>query len=64
MNVRADLDRCIGSGMCTTFAPQVFQLSDDGTHVVLLVEDVPPDLEAAVDDAVASCPVEALSTED
>lgn len=62
MKVRVDLDLCIGSGMCTTYVPQLFELAQDGTHVVLLDENVPEELESAVDDAVACCPVEAIST--
>jgi ferredoxin len=63
MKVRVDLDRCIGSGMCTTYAPQLFELVEDGTHVRLLADEVPEGLETVVEDAVACCPVEAISTD-
>jgi ferredoxin len=63
MKVRVDLDRCIGSGMCTTYVPQLFELAKDGTHVIVLDENVPEGLENAVEDAIACCPVEAISAD-
>ena len=63
MKIRVDLDRCIGSGMCTTYAPTIFELAEDGTHVRVLGDVVPKELEAVVEDAIACCPVEAISTE-
>ena len=61
MRVEVDWDRCIGSGMCTTIAPALFDLDDDGAMIV--VKDTPgPDEERSLQDAVACCPVNALST--
>ena len=48
--------------MCTSFAPEVFELADDGT-LLLLVESPSEELMDAVEGAVDSCPVEALSIE-
>ena len=60
MKVVVDWDRCIGSGMCTTIAPALFDLDDDGGMIV--VKDTPgPDEEKSLLDAVACCPVNALS---
>ena len=42
MKIQVDFDTCIGSGMCTTYVPQVFQLSEDGTRVVVLQEEKRP----------------------
>ncbi len=64
MRIQVDFDLCIGSGMCTTYVPQLFQLNDDGTRVVVLQEDVPAGLEPATEDAIACCPVEAISAAD
>lgn len=62
MRVVVDWDRCIGSGMCTTIAPALFDLDDDGAMIV--VKERPgPDEERSLADAVACCPVNALSTE-
>ena len=63
MKVNVDLDKCIGSGMCTTSAPQLFELVEDGTHVRLLADEVPQELELVLEDAIACCPTEALSAE-
>jgi ferredoxin len=60
MRVHVDMEKCIGSGMCTGFAPDVFELDDAGT-LRLLAETVPAHAEPAVGDAVACCPVEAIS---
>jgi ferredoxin len=61
MKVEADLDLCIGAGMCALTAPGVFdQRATDG-RVVVLVEH--PEGEDAEDArrAVAICPSGALS---
>lgn len=60
MRVQVDRDACIGSGMCTTRAPQVFVLGEDEKALVL-TEAVPEGLESAVEDAEACCPVEAIT---
>ncbi len=36
MRVTVDLEKCIGSGMCTTYVPQVFQLAADGSYAIVL----------------------------
>jgi ferredoxin len=59
MRVLADTDQCIGSGMCASCAPAVFELGGDG--VVRLLEAHPPASELpGVREAVALCPVQAL----
>ena len=55
MKVEIDADICGGFGTCVGKAPTVFELTDDGYAVVLL-PDVPEELEAAVQEAVALCP--------
>ena len=58
--VDVDMKKCICSGMCTTIAPGVFRLDDDGKLVVLRRNPFVDEI-AAVKDAVACCPVEAIS---
>ena len=59
MRVFVDLDRCEGHGMCVLAAPEVFDLDDEG---LLHYDPAPPEeLRAAVQDAVRSCPVAAIS---
>ena len=43
MRVAANRDVCIGAGLCMLNAPAVFDQDDDGI-VVVLTEDVPPEV--------------------
>jgi ferredoxin len=58
--VKVDWDRCVGSGMCLTTAPSVFDLDDDGNMLLLHGDELTPDEVDPVRDAVACCPAEAL----
>lgn len=62
MRIVVDMERCIGSGMCTTLAPEQFELDDAGELHVRSAA-VPVDMEAAVREAVVCCPVGALAVE-
>jgi ferredoxin len=58
-----DPDLCIGCGLCEDICPEVFQLWDDGlAHVI--AENPDPELLADIQDAIASCPVEAISLQE
>ncbi|MEH3133664.1 MAG: ferredoxin [Mycolicibacterium neoaurum] len=59
MKVEVDEDRCAGHGMCLTLCPEVFDLSDDGWAVAAPGE-VPTEHEAAVEEAIACCPENAI----
>jgi ferredoxin len=63
MKAIVDRGKCIGAGMCTTIAPSLFELDNEGALVVLS-EQPATDEERALLDAVACCPVSALSTTD
>jgi ferredoxin len=63
MRVQLDLDRCQGYGNCVVAAPEVFDLADDGT-AVLLEAAPPPERAAAVRRAAALCPAQAILVED
>jgi ferredoxin len=54
-------DLCIGCGACTGICPEVFSFDDDGKAVAA---EVPAGAEAAVDEAAAGCPVQAIEVED
>ena len=61
MKVEADLDTCIGAGVCVLTSPEVFdQDAEDGT-VRVIVDLVPTDLERDVREAVDLCPAAALT---
>ena len=52
-------DNCIGCGACAAICPDVFDLNADGLAENIL-GDVPAELEADADTAMASCPVGAI----
>ena len=58
--VQVDRERCVGSGVCESLAPEVFEVDDDG---LLVVHREEPDDEQLDDvrDAVQSCPARALA---
>jgi len=59
MRIVHDATRCCSSGMCESFAPDVFEVDDDGALQVL--DPTPPEEQRGpVEMAVASCPTEAL----
>jgi ferredoxin len=60
MRIVVDRDKCTGLGMCEAEAPDLFEVQDDGSLVVL--EEKPAeDKRAELEAAVESCPTEALS---
>ncbi len=62
MRITHDDQKCCSSGMCESFAPNVFEIDDDGALQVL--QSSPEESErGAVEMAVASCPTNALSVE-
>jgi ferredoxin len=61
MKVIADLDVCIGAGVCVLTAPDVFDQGADDGLVRVLVEEVSADEERLVREAVDLCPSAALS---
>ena len=63
MKLKADFDLCEANALCVAVAPDVFELDDDD-YLVLLTDDVTPENEARVRQAVASCPRAALSLGD
>jgi ferredoxin len=61
MRIELDTDLCQAYGNCLLAAPDVFELTD-ATPVVVVLQDEPDEnLRAAVEEAVQSCPVQALT---
>jgi ferredoxin len=58
MRVSVDGERCVGSGQCVDFAPQVFRQSEEGVSQV--IGQPSAEQEAAVREAWDSCPVLAI----
>jgi ferredoxin len=63
MKVRVDPGSCAGFGACLGLCPKVFKLHDDG-YTVVLVDEVPAELEDAVRQAAGQCPANAISVSD
>lgn len=59
--IELDHTTCIVSGMCASVAPDLFQVADDNSEIMVLQPTVPDEL---LDDAVNAevcCPVEAIT---
>jgi ferredoxin len=61
MRVTLDETKCQAYGNCMLTAPDVFDLGDEDAFVRILQERPAPELRAVVEEAVRSCPVEALT---
>jgi ferredoxin len=61
MRVRVDLDVCQGHGVCHMSAPEVYELDPEDGHSIVMVDPVPPELEADAQLGVDSCPERAIS---
>jgi ferredoxin len=59
MRVTVDEDLCTGHGRCYALGPEVFAPDDRG-HCMLLVEEVPPELEDQARAGEANCPERAI----
>jgi ferredoxin len=60
MRIVVDVSRCCGLGMCEAEAPDLFEVRTDGSLTVR--NDRPGEgRRAAVEEAVAVCPTQALS---
>ncbi len=59
MRVSVDDDLCGGHGVCTVLCPEVFVLEDAG-YARAVVQEVPPEHEAAVREAEIRCPTRAI----
>lgn len=60
MRVRVSEDICQGHTLCATAAPQVFGLREEDGHAVVLMTDVPPELEESAKRAALGCPEQAI----
>ena len=58
--IEVDWGLCESNGVCMGIIPEVFRLEDDDTLTILL-EDVTPENEAQVREAVRQCPRQAIS---
>nr|WP_026918456.1 ferredoxin [Gordonia shandongensis] len=59
MRIIVDHDKCTGLGICESIAEEYFEVADDGA-LHLLQEQIDPADTERIDDAVRSCPTQAL----
>lgn len=62
MRVEVDFDLCEENAVCMGLAPTVFDLQEDGLHV--LQEEPGEQLRGRVQDAERMCPVRAITVRD
>lgn len=55
MVVKVDREKCIGCGTCAAICPEGFELDDEGKAKVKNSK------AKCIDEAISSCPVEAIS---
>ncbi|MGI0130770.1 MAG: ferredoxin [Thermoplasmata archaeon] len=63
MRVVVNFDVCESNAVCMGIAPQVFEVRDDD-FLYVLDENPPDELRPKVEEAVRSCPKQAISIED
>lgn len=61
--VTVDHDLCIGDSICESIIPKVFEIRDDGLSYVL-VDPVDDADRAECEEAVESCPTDAIAIHD
>jgi ferredoxin len=59
MKASVNKETCIGCGLCETICPAVFAMKESVAEVV--TDPVLPQAEPACQEAVASCPVTAIT---
>lgn len=59
MNFMVDQEACIGCGLCESTCPEVFQIDNDKSKVIL--NPVPEKYRSAALEAEEGCPVDAIS---
>jgi ferredoxin len=63
VRVVVDWDLCESNGLCMAAAPEVFELQDDDTLMIL--QETPDEaLRSKVVDAVNACPKQAITLQD
>lgn len=64
MRIVVDKQKCTALGICESVAPDLFEVQDDGTLIILDDRPEGGGLCDAAREAVEGCPTEALSIEE
>ena len=59
---KVDAATCIACGLCVNQVPEVFEFNAEGKSVVKKLDDYTKHMDS-VDQAIAACPVQAISWE-
>jgi ferredoxin len=62
MKVRVDAELCTGCGPCADVCPEAFEMKDDKS--VVLMKEIPAELQDAVREAADACPTGAIIIEE
>ena len=62
MKVRIDEGLCVGDGTCVDICPDVFEMNGDVAEAKM--EEVPDEFRERCEEAVGSCPTEAIIVEE
>jgi ferredoxin len=60
VKANVDADVCAGFAHCWALCPEVFELTDAG-YAVVIVDEIPPELEDTVRTAEQNCPTRAIT---
>lgn len=63
MRVQLDTEKCQGHNRCYALAPELFDVDDYGTAVLLVEGEIPAELEEKARLAAANCPEYAITIE-
>ena len=59
--VLVDQEKCVGCGTCEGLCPDIFQLDEEAGKSTVIMQGGD---EACIEEAIASCPAEAISWEE
>ncbi|CAN5692389.1 ferredoxin [soil metagenome] len=60
MKVTVNDSLCRGHGVCVAVCPEVFDLTDGG-YAEAITDEVAPEFEGAVNEAIEACPEHAIT---
>jgi ferredoxin len=60
VRIVVDFDRCSSNAVCMSLVPEIFEVRDDG-YLYVLDENPPDAMRPKVEEAVRSCPTQAIS---
>lgn len=63
MEVKIDEELCTGCGLCEETCPDIFKLNEDQDIAEIIKNDYDDYDEECIQEAVESCPTEAISSE-